>query len=47
MKRNDSTGMAESKHEPDEEGFRERVDRIIERERPILDRLADEQTDTT
>ncbi len=35
--------MAESGHEQDEDkGFRERVDRIIERERPILDRLADE-----
>ncbi len=43
MKRNDSTGMAE----PDGEEFRERVDRIIEREQPILDRLADEQIDTT
>jgi hypothetical protein len=35
--------MAESEHEQDEdEGFQERVDRIIERERPILDRLANE-----
>jgi predicted nucleotidyltransferase len=43
MKRNNSTRMAESEHEPDtDEEFQERVDRIIERERPILDRLADE-----
>jgi hypothetical protein len=43
MKRNDSHTMTESEHEQDEdEEFQERVDRIIERERPILDRLADE-----
>ena len=43
MRRNVSHAMTESEHEQDEdEEFQERVDRIIERERPILDRLADE-----
>jgi hypothetical protein len=44
MNKNDTTTMSkpEQEQEPDEpDEFRERIDRIIERERDILDRLAD------
>ncbi len=42
MVKHDTTTMSQPEQESDgREGFRERVDRIIERERDILDRLAD------
>lgn len=42
MAENDSTTMSSPEQEPDvDDEFLERIDRIIERERDLLDRLAE------